>query len=131
MHGEKISALPEVTRPAEALDPELGCPTWSPLAHTLTVRAVRSGCCVRLWEAGLMGVGQPSRLLVQSSNKGSKSALYSVQVALSVPFRDIPVSGSSLSLVTVLRMLIQWDPRGNLAQSLCGTYEKLRPREKK
>lgn len=57
MHGKKISALPVVTQPAEAPDPELGCPTWSPLAHILTFRAVRSGCCVRLWEAGPMVVG--------------------------------------------------------------------------
>ena len=70
-----------------------------------------------------MVVGQPSGLLVLSSNKDSNSAMYSVQVALSVPFVDIPVSVSSLSPDTVLRMLMQWDPRGNLAQSLCVTYE--------
>lgn len=68
-----------------------------------------------------MVVGQPSCLFSLSSNRGSNSTLHSVLVALSVPFRDIPVSVSSLSLDTVLRVLMQWDPKGNLAQSLCVT----------
>lgn len=86
---------------------------------------MRSGRRVWLWEAGLMVVGQPSCLFSLSSNRGSNSTLHSVLVALSVPFRDIPVSVSSLSLDTVLRVLMQWDPRGNLAQSLCVTYEEI------
>lgn len=52
------------SQPAEALDPESGCPTWSPLAHALTIRAMSSGAACGCGKQGCTACSATSQIQV-------------------------------------------------------------------